>query len=62
MKMTLARYLALALVVVGLAGCGAMSAQNPSGSLRPVNATPDGGDNAVMLKGADLVAYFTQNQ
>ena len=62
MNKTLLRFLSLAMLVVGLAGCGAMSAQNPSGTLRPVNATPDASDGAVMLKGADLVAYFTQNQ
>ena len=62
MKPVLLRYIAVALVVAGLAGCGAMSAQNPSGSLRPVNAVADGGDAGVMLKGADVVAYFTQNK
>ena len=36
-----------------------MNAQNPSGALRPVNAVADGGDERVMLKGADVVAYFT---
>lgn len=58
----LSRCLALGLVLLGLAGCGAMTAQNPSGTLRPVNAVADGADAAVMLKGADVVAYFTQNQ
>ncbi len=62
MKTLLLRLLGVAMLVVGLAGCGPMSAQNPSGTLRPVNATPDASDGAVMLKGADLVAYFTQNQ
>jgi YHS domain-containing protein len=47
------------LAVAGLAGCSSMSAQNPSGTLRPVNAVPDGDDARVMLKGADVVAYFT---
>ena len=47
------------LAVAALAGCSSMSAQNPSGALRPVNAAPDGGDARVMLKGADVVAYFT---
>lgn len=42
-----------------VAGCDAMRAQNPSGSLRPVNAVADGDDPRVMLKGADVVAYFT---
>ncbi|HMS78008.1 MAG TPA: YHS domain-containing (seleno)protein [Burkholderiaceae bacterium] len=56
------RLAALAAVVVGLSGCAAMTAQNPSGALRPVNAVADGGDERVMLKGADVVAYFTQNR
>ena len=47
------------LAVAGLAGCSSMNAQNPSGALRPVNAVADGGDERVMLKGADVVAYFT---
>lgn len=59
---TLSRFLALALVAVVLAGCGAITAQNPSGSLRPVNAVADGADSGVMLKGADVVAYFTQDK
>lgn len=58
----LSRCLALGLVLLGLLGCSAMTAQNPSGTLRPVNAVADGADPAVMLKGADVVAYFTQNQ
>ena len=62
MKPTLLRYLSLALVAIALVGCGAITAQNPSGSLRPVNAVADGADRGVMLKGADVVAYFTQNR
>jgi len=62
MKNLLSRFLALAVIVIGLAGCSAMTAQNPSGSLRPVNAVADGSDSVVMLKGADVVAYFTQNK
>ncbi len=49
-------------VAASLAGCGAMQAQNPSGLLKPVNAVADGSDERVMLKGADLVAYFTQGK
>ncbi|WP_341893524.1 YHS domain-containing (seleno)protein [Variovorax sp. YR752] len=45
-----------------LPGCTAMTAQNPSGSLRPVNAVADGADARVMLKGADVVAYFAQGR
>jgi YHS domain-containing protein len=50
------------LAAVMLAGCSAMSAQNPSSKLKPVNAVADGGDERVMLKGHDVVAYFTQNK
>ncbi|MDZ7652517.1 MAG: YHS domain-containing (seleno)protein [Burkholderiaceae bacterium] len=53
---------ALALfAVVALAGCSAMTAQNPSGALKPVNAVAES-DARVMLKGADVVAYFTQSR
>jgi len=62
MKTSMIRLLALCTVLLGLAGCGAMNAQNPSGTLRPVNAVAEGDDGAVMLKGADVVAYFTQNK
>jgi YHS domain-containing protein len=47
--------------VVLLAGCSAMNAQNPSGALKPVNAVAEG-DARVILKGADVVAYFTQSR
>jgi YHS domain-containing protein len=43
-------------------GCSALSAQNPSSALKPVNAVADGDDARVMLKGHDVVAYFTQNK
>ena len=49
-------------LAAALAGCGAMQAQNPGGSLKPVNAVADGADERVMLKGADVVAYFTQGK
>jgi len=42
-----------------LSGCSAMQAQNPPGALRPVNAVAEDGDDRLMLKGADVVAYFT---
>ncbi|MEN9538556.1 MAG: hypothetical protein RLZZ126_791 [Pseudomonadota bacterium] len=64
--LTLSRRIAAsagALLIVGLlAGCGAMSAQNPSGALKPVNAVSDEHDPGVMLKGADVTAYFTQGK
>jgi YHS domain-containing protein len=54
--------LPLVLVAAALAGCSAMTAQNPSSPLKPVNAVADGGDARVMLKGADVTAYFTQGK
>ena len=57
-----ARVITAASLVVTLAGCGAMMAQNPSSPLKPVNAVADSADSSVMLKGADVVAYFTQGK
>lgn len=56
------RKLAIATLVVGLAGCGAMSAQNPSSALKPVNAAEMPPDARVMLSGADVVAYFAEGR
>ena len=44
---------------LALAGCRALIAQNPDSPLEPVNAVADGDDDRVMLKGHDVVAYFT---
>ncbi len=57
-----ARPLALILVMASLTGCGALIAQNPSGRLSPVNAVADDPESRLMLKGADVVAYFTQQR
>jgi YHS domain-containing protein len=54
--------LALLAFVVALSGCGAIVAQNPSGTFKPVNAVADNPEQRLMLKGADVVAYFTQNK
>jgi YHS domain-containing protein len=55
--------LLLALVsVIALGGCGAIVAQNPSGKYSPVNAVAEGKDSRVLLKGADVVAYFADNK
>ena len=57
------RPLAALVVVVsllGLSGCGAMVAQNPSGKYKPVNAVVDNPEERLFLKGADVTAYFTQ--
>jgi YHS domain-containing protein len=50
------------LTVAALSGCSAMQAQNPSGTLKPVNAVADGDEPRLILKGADVVAYFTQGR
>ena len=55
----LTRGLLAAALVLGLAGCGAMSVQNPSGSFTPVNAVADSPEGRLLLKGADVTAYFT---
>lgn len=48
--------------VACLMGCSAMQAQNPSGALKPVNAHVLDGSSNVMLKGHDVVSYFTDNK
>jgi YHS domain-containing protein len=53
---------ALLLASALLAGCSGMAAQNPDSALKPVNAVPDGADERVILKGADVTAYFTQGR
>ena len=52
-------FLTVAISVASLSGCTAMNAQNPSGALKPSNVTTDDQGVALMLKGADVVAYFT---
>ena len=56
------RLLLMAGAALLLAGCGAMTAQNPPGKYTPINAVAEGGDARVMLNGADVVAYFTENK
>jgi YHS domain-containing protein len=45
-----------------LSGCGAMSTQNPGGSLSPINGIANEADDHLILFGADVVAYFTDNR
>jgi YHS domain-containing protein len=60
--MFLVRSMTCLVMAVSLAGCGALQAQNPSSALKPVNAVAMDGDERVMLKGHDVVAYFTQGK
>jgi YHS domain-containing protein len=57
-----ARRTAAVLVTAALVSGCAMVTQNPSSSLKPVNAVEMDGDSRVMLKGHDVVAYFTQGK
>ena len=50
-----------ATALTSLWGCSAMTAQNPSSALKPVNAIKEG-DARLMLFGHDVVAYFTQGK
>ena len=59
MRLTSWKGWAVATTVVLLSGCSGMTAQNPGGTLKPVNAVADGADESVMLKGHDVVAYFS---
>ena len=52
----------IALIGLTLGACGAMRSQNPGTALSPVNAVAVAEDASVMLKGADVVAYFTENR
>ncbi len=62
MNLSMFRRAACVVLLAGiLSGCGAIVAQNPSGKLKPVNAVADSPESSLMLKGADVVAYFTQN-
>ncbi len=53
---------AAVLATLLLGGCSAMTAQNPSSTLKPVNAVSDGADARLMLKGFDVVAYFAEGK
>ena len=62
MRLVSWRLMAVAACLVVLSGCSAMSAQNPGGKLKPVNAVAEGADESLMLKGHDVVAYFTDGR
>jgi len=56
----------LGMVVVStalaLGACAPLIVQSPSGKLSPVNAHAIDGNDRVLMKGADVVSYFTQNK
>ena len=49
-------------VAFTLTACAPLVVQSPGGKLSPVNAHAIDGNERVMMKGADVVAYFTQNK
>ena len=51
----------LAFVALLLSACAPLVTQNPGGAISPANVVEMDGNDRVMLKGADVVAYFTQN-
>ena len=51
----------LALATFTLAACAPLITQNPGGAISPANVVAMDGNDRVMLKGADVVAYFKQN-
>ena len=45
-----------------LTGCAALVTQSPNHGLSPVNAVSDGPDKHLILRGADVVGYFTDHK
>jgi YHS domain-containing protein len=58
----LSALLSIITIVSTLSACSAISAQNKGDGYKPVNATPDEQDNALMLKGFDVVSYFVDSK
>ena len=58
------RLLRIALIAMSLftAACAPMVTQSPGAGYSPVNAVKEGDDKRVLLKGADVVAYFTDHK
>ena len=57
------RFARIALVAMSIftAACAPMVTQSPGAGYSPVNAVKEGEDTRVLLKGADVVAYFTDH-
>ena len=50
-----------AFAALSLSACAPLVTQSPSGKLSPVNAHSIDGNERVLMKGADVVTYFTKN-
>ena len=46
---------------LSISACAPLVTQSPSGKLSPVNAHAIDGNERVLMKGADVVTYFTKN-
>ena len=55
-------YTLMSSAALALAACAPLVVQSPSGKLSPVNAHAIDGNDRVMMKGTDVVTYFTQNK
>lgn len=64
MKTILKRSAIVAVVASSLfiVGCAPLITQNPGGAISPANVAALDGNDRVMLKGADVVSYFTDSQ
>ena len=51
----------VAVAALTLAACAPLVTQSPSGKFSPVNAHAIDGNDRVLLKGADVVSYFTKS-
>ncbi|MEZ5726935.1 MAG: YHS domain-containing (seleno)protein [Burkholderiaceae bacterium] len=57
-----ARRLLLAALALSASGCAPLLTQSPGQGLSPVNAVSDGADSHLILKGHDVVSYFTDGR
>jgi YHS domain-containing protein len=55
-------YVVLATAALTLAACAPLITQNAGGKFSPVNAHAIDGNDRVLMKGADVVSYFTQGK
>lgn len=62
MSRTPAAAAALLALAALLGGCSTLVAQNPATPMQPVNAVRHGDDARLMLRGYDVVGYFTLGQ
>ena len=54
-------YALMSAAALALAACAPLVTQSPGGKFSPVNAHAIDGNDRVLLKGADVVTYFTKN-